>query len=116
MISGIHIIAKLSKCKCNSQLFSNITPLISFIKKEIEIVGLTEIGHTNVETETKVSIVSILTESHESIHIMKATNEVLVDVFVCNITHDNTSKARNLFADICNYFRPFNIDKQEIER
>ena len=58
----------------------------------------------------------LLAESHLAIHTWPERNGVTLDVYVCNFTDDNTSKAEQLFEALMLAFRPKNQVVNRITR
>src|SRR5439155_1908809 len=58
----------------------------------------------------------LLAESHLAIHTWPEHGFVTVDVFVCNYTTDNTSKAEKLFQSMEKALRPLESKFQAIHR
>ena len=58
----------------------------------------------------------ILAESHISLHTWVERGYVHLDVFVCNVTRDNTDRARALFDEIAGLFGDGTIKAQEFSR
>ena len=61
--------------------------------------GLTVVGDSFFQFEPQgVTGTVLLAESHLAIHTWPEAGFVTVDVYVCNLTTDNTAKAERLFA------------------
>lgn len=58
----------------------------------------------------------VLAESHVAIHTWPENNGLTLDVYVCNYSADNRSKANQLFEAIIGYFQPDEVIKHAIER
>jgi len=58
----------------------------------------------------------LLAESHLAVHTWPEHGFVTVDVYVCNYTTDNTTKAEQLFEMVRDAFRPRRAKFQAIHR
>ena len=58
----------------------------------------------------------MLAESHLSLHTWIELGFVDLDVFVCNVTRDNSDKARLIFREVGSLFEAVKIKAQEIFR
>jgi len=58
----------------------------------------------------------LLAESHIAIHTWPEAGFVTVDVYVCNLTTDNTAKAEQVFRTIQAVLRPARTRFQAIHR
>lgn len=58
----------------------------------------------------------LLAESHLCIHTWPEIKGITLDVYVCNFTKDNSSKAELLFDSIVETFKPRNIQINRINR
>lgn len=117
-MGGLHIISELFGCK-NSDMLVNKEEMERKLSDIVSENGLTVVGtyfHQFGE-ESGVTGVVVLAESHVSIHTWpERDNFVNVDVFVCNVTQDNTEKARNVYVKMKEFLNPENEDTQEVMR
>ena len=58
----------------------------------------------------------VLAESHLAIHTWPEVAGVTLDVYVCNFSGDNSTNARDLFAEIIAAFAPARLEKKEVAR
>ncbi len=116
-MKGLHLIGDLSGCCCDPQLLLDSE---SFKNQCIEMVsasGLTIMDVTFKQFEDfGFTGTVVLAESHLAIHTWPEHSGLTLDVYVCNYSADNTTKAHQLFNSITEYFQPSEIAKHEIER
>jgi len=79
--------------------------------------GLTVVGECFFQFEPQgVTGTVLLAESHIAIHTWPESGFVTVDVYVCNVTTDNTAKAEQVFREIEAALRPQHTRFQAIHR
>ncbi len=116
-MNGLHLIGDLSDCRCDPRhlLDSN-----DFRKKCIDMVqtsGLTVMDATFKQfDDCGFTGTVVLAESHIAIHTWPENNGLTLDVYVCNYSADNSTKAHQLFETIINYFQPAEVARHEIKR
>jgi spermidine synthase len=111
-MQGIHLTGDLFDCNCSASLFTDLDALSSMCRQATLDAGLTIVdekyhvfpdwqGHPGGITGAV-----LLAESHLAIHTWPERRGVTLDVYVCNFTCDNESKARQLFDTLMLAFRP----------
>ncbi len=60
--------------------------------------------------------VVLLSESHLAIHTWPELGAVTLDVYVCNVDHDNSDKARALLQTLIDAFAPQQSQVQSVQR
>ena len=116
-MNGLHLIGDLSSCRCDPQrlLDSN-----NFRDKCIEMVNASDLTVMDAVFKqfdnSGFTGAVVLAESHLAIHTWPETNGLTLDVYVCNYSADNSTKAQRLFDAVVDYFQPAEIVKQAIER
>lgn len=117
-MGGLHIISEFFSCE-NNEVLKNKEELRKVCKKIVDESGLNVVGsffHKFGE-DGGVTGVVVLAESHVSIHTWpERGNFVNMDVFVCNVTQDNSEKARNIYRKIKEYLKPTKEETQEVLR
>ncbi len=94
-VLGYHILLDLQRCSKN--LLVDETKHLNPITDKIEQVGLTIVDTACHEFENKSwSAAIVLAESHVSIHTWPERKYVSADVFVCNVTRNNSGRARQI--------------------
>ena len=117
-MGGLHIISEFFGCK-NSEMLKNKEEMEKKLSEIVSGNGLTVVGtyFHQFGDEGGVTGVVVLAESHVSIHTWpERENFINVDVFVFNVTQDNTEKARNVYLKMKELFSPENEDTQEVLR
>lgn len=127
-MTGKHILAEFWQCQCNPQLLTSTQPLLSLLIEAVEATGLTLVGSAvhefdqhqasanlssdeqdnrdNEATATGLTLTLLLAESHLCLHTWGEYQTVTMDVYVCNVTADNSSKAEALFTACKEIFKP----------
>ena len=114
---GIHILADFYGCKGGSYHMRSQEALESFCEKEVKKQGLTQLGKLFYQfPNAGVTGMILLAESHISIHTWPEKDYLTLDIFVCNVTQDNTEKARRLYQSFEELFLPTKKNYYEIER
>ncbi len=117
-MGGLHIISEFFECK-NSNMLKNKEGLEERISEIVREAGLTVVGtffHQFGEGNGVTGVV-VLAESHVSIHTWpERRNFVNIDVFVCNVTQDNTSRAKTVYERIRELLAPEKEETQEVMR
>ncbi|HNP26531.1 MAG TPA: polyamine aminopropyltransferase [Nitrosomonas sp.] len=116
-MNGLHLIGDLADCRCDPQ---RLVDSASFKDKCISMVqasGLTVMDATFKQfDDSGFTGTVVLAESHLAIHTWPENNGLTLDVYVCNYSADNSTKAHQLFNAIIEYFEPEEIAKHAIER
>ena len=116
-MNGLHLIGDLTGCRCDPQLLLDSANLR---QRCLELVS--EAGLTTVDTSFHqfdgggFTGMVLLAESHVAIHTWPERQGITLDVYVCNYSADNTSKANRLFDSIVAIFQPSEIARHAIER
>lgn len=115
---GLHLIGDLYGCLCDRRLMLDAAYLEGFCKERVAAVGLTSVGSLfhSFGKDCGVTGVVVLAESHLSIHTWPESGYVTLDVYVCNYSANNRSKAKKLFQDIQAVFCPRDSHLHRIER
>ncbi len=117
-MGGLHIISEFFECE-NSDMLKNKEELENIISGIVKESGLTVVGtffHQFGEGNGVTGVV-VLAESHVSIHTWpERENFVNMDVFVCNVTQDNTGKAKEVYEKIKESLKPAKEETREVIR
>lgn len=116
--SGLHLVADLHRCGCDSRWLIDSAHLESHCLALVAQVGLTAVGSLfhPFGDGAGVTGVVVLAESHLCIHTWPEARYVTLDVYVCNYSCDNRSKAERLLVALQATFAPEHIQLQRIER
>ena len=116
-MNGLHLIGDLSGCRCDPQL---LLDGLRFKEQCIEFVresGLTVMDSTFHQFEgSGFTGTVVLAESHIAIHTWPERQGLTVDVYVCNYSADNSTKAKDLFDRVIAHFQPTEAATHAIDR
>ena len=114
---GVHLIADMYNVQGGSKEMSNKESLELFCLRKVKEVGLDSVGKIFYQFPgSGVTGVVLLAESHIAIHTWPEKNYVTLDIYVCNVSQDNTEKARRLYDYMIALFQPENISSHSIDR
>jgi S-adenosylmethionine decarboxylase proenzyme len=121
-VKGLHIIADLYGCR-NRELLASSAMLRESCVAACKDVGLTVLGDHFYQFEgldaTQVGGATgavVFAESHLAIHTWPERDGATLDVYVCNVTCDNSDKAEKLYATLVEDLRPDDILVERIWR
>ena len=126
---GLHIIADLHGCTGPRIMLENANILGSTCYSLATACGLTPIAHLFhkfPDTPGKssgtppspggVTATVLLAESHICVHTWPESNSATLDIYVCNVTADNSANARELMDCLLALFRPNVIQRHDQHR
>jgi len=121
-MKGLHIIADLYNCQKGDLLVSS-EKLRSLCVKTCQDVGLTVLGEhfyqfdaaDGTQTGGATGAV-VLAESHLAIHTWPEREGATLDVYVCNFTADNTSKAEAVYKALAKALKPGDVLVERVMR
>ena len=121
-MKGLHIIADLYNCQRGELLVSS-TQLRELCVNACREVGLTVLGDhfyqfdgadgTQLGGSTGAVV---LAESHLAIHTWPESDGATLDVYVCNYTADNTSKAEDVYSKLLKALKPADVLVERVQR
>jgi len=117
-MGGLHIISEFFSCG-NKKILKDRSRLQKEVEEIVNATGLSAVGSLfhQFEGEGGVTGVVVLAESHVSVHTWPERDGfVNIDVFVCNVTQDNTEKAREVSRKLKELLKPGNDESQEVMR
>ena len=122
-MNGVHLTADLAGCKTNHSLMTDAEKLREICIELVAISGLTAVQDlfyqfepAENEDEGGVTGTVLLAESHLAIHTWPELSAVTLDVYVCNFSTDNRSKAQQLLESVIGLFKPTSALRQQIKR
>ncbi|SER44850.1 spermidine synthase [Nitrosomonas sp. Nm51] len=116
-MNGLHLIGDLSNCRCDPLRLLDSTNFKNKCIDMVQAAGLTVMDATFKQfDDSGFTGTVVLAESHLAIHTWPENNGLTLDVYVCNYSADNSSKAHKLFDAIIEYFQPVEIARHKIER
>ena len=118
-MKGLHIVADLYNCPPGNYLIS-ATALRLLCTKSCQGAGLTVLGEhfyqfkgfddgANPGQAGGATGAVVLAESHLAVHTWPERSEVSLDVYVCNVTADNSRKAEKLYQLLIEALKPADI-------
>ena len=114
-MQGLHIIADLYNCPKGDYLTSAAT-LRALCVRACTAAGLTVLGEHFYQFNSFDQIQAggatgavVLAESHLAIHTWPERDGATLDIYVCNVTADNSTRAENLYATMIAALQPANV-------
>ena len=121
-MNGLHLIADLYDCRCPPSLLLDALVLENFCIDACIRHGLTVVGrlfHTFHDANglpAGVTGAVVLAESHLAVHTWPEIHSVTLDIYVCNFSGDNSTRAHALFDQVIATFAPTKLEKKEVAR
>jgi len=116
-MDGIHLLGEWYDCPADAPVFTQAVPLRDLCVGAARDAGLTVVGERFFQFEPQgVTGTVLLAESHIAIHTWPEAGFVTVDVYVCNLTTDNTDKAQRVFDTLKAALKPRRARFQSIRR
>lgn len=117
MKKGTHILADLYQCQGSKNLLTKKESLKKLMIEVIKKVGLGVLDSIFYQfPKAGVTGVVLLAESHLAIHTWPEKKYLTLDIFVCNLTRDNTKRAHRAFKMFLGSFRPLKVKKKILKR
>lgn len=121
-MKGLHIVADLYDCQKGELLVSSAKLRAACVKACTD-AGLTVLGDHFIQfdgidaTQNGGSTGAVvLAESHLAIHTWPERDGATLDVYVCNYTCDNTSKAEAVYKTLARLLKPAEVLVERIQR
>ena len=111
-MQGLHLTADLYGCQCDGALLTDAAQLERLCRTAVDAAGLTVVDEkffTFPDYRGEPGGVTgavLLAESHLAIHTWPERAGVTLDVYVCNFSTDNSSKAEKVLDDLIVAFAP----------
>ncbi|MFO1316297.1 MAG: adenosylmethionine decarboxylase [Burkholderiales bacterium] len=116
-MDGIHLLGEWYGCPADTPEFTQAAALRELCVGAARNAGLSVVGERFFQFEPQgVTGTVLLAESHIAIHTWPEAGFVTVDVYVCNLTTDNTAKAEQVFRDLEVALRPRRTKFHSIHR
>jgi S-adenosylmethionine decarboxylase len=99
-MQGTHLTADLQDCDPALPVMTDTTALRALCLQAVADAGLQAVGELfhHFPPPGGITGVVLLAESHLAVHTWPELGAVTVDVYVCNVGADNSSKARAVMA------------------
>ncbi|MCD6680680.1 MAG: adenosylmethionine decarboxylase [Burkholderiaceae bacterium] len=111
-MQGLHLTADLYGCRCDASLLTDAARLAEVCRAAVRKAELTLVDEkffTFPDYQGEPGGVTgavLLAESHVAVHTWPERSGVTLDVYVCNFSTDNSSKAEQLLDDLIVAFAP----------
>lgn len=114
---GTQWVGDFSKCGCDGGLLKNSATLEAACEMIVVESGLQIMGRAFHQFAPEGATgLFLLAESHLAVHTWPEYASVAIDLYVCNVTEDNTDKARGVFDKLVALFQPEHCQHQIIHR
>ena len=114
---GLHLTADLYGCAGDRELLERAPQLAWTCRQLVCQAGLTPVAeHFHPFAGAGVTGMVLLAESHLAIHTWPELDAATLDVYVCNVSRDNSSRAQVLLDSLISVFAPRRQSLQRIER
>ena len=121
-MKGLHIIADLYGCR-NREMLASSAMLRESCVAACKDVGLTVLGDHFYQFEgldaTQIGGATgavVFAESHLAIHTWPERDGATLDVYVCNVTCDNSDKAEKLYETLIAALQPGDVLMERVWR
>ncbi len=121
-MQGLHIIADLYNCPWGDYLIS-ADALRELCVTACEAAGLSVLGEHFYQFDgfDKIQVggatgAVVLAESHLAIHTWPERDGATLDVYVCNVTADNSARAEQLYAALIAALQPADVLMKRVWR
>ena len=121
-MKGLHIIADLYNCP-DSELLTSAALLGKRCVRACKTAGLTILGEHFYQFMSFDKLQAggatgavVLAESHLAIHTWPERAGATLDIYVCNITADNSRKAEHLYAELLAALQPGDVLMERVLR
>jgi len=122
---GLHLTADLRGCAAARPVMTTPAVLRSTCLAAVAAAGLSAVGELfhRFAPETPqgaapggMTGVVLLAESHLAVHTWPEIEAVTLDVYVCNLGADNSTRAEALLSALIAAFAPTSVERHAIER
>lgn len=122
-MQGLHLTADLRGCDPAQALMTDLAALQDLCLAAVEQAGLgavAELFHRFTpapgESQSGVTGVVLLAESHLAVHTWPELGAVTLDVYACNLGRDNSARAQALMDALVAAFAPASAQRQALRR
>jgi S-adenosylmethionine decarboxylase len=121
-MKGLHIIADFYHCDANDYLVSakKIKQLCmrASVSAGLQVLGdhFYQFDGFDETQDGGATGALVLAESHLAIHTWPEANSATLDIYVCNVSGDNSGKAEALYAELVNALKPGDILVERVWR
>jgi spermidine synthase len=121
-MQGLHLTGDLYGCDCAAALLTDPAVLTALCRDAASAAGLTIVEHKFHGFAERhgqpggVTGALLLAESHLAVHTWPERRGVALDVYVCNLSTDNSAMAQALFDTLVLALRPRDRTINRIQR
>lgn len=120
-MKGFQIIADFHDCACDAALLREVARLESACLGACRHAGLTVVAQAfhqfgDSDHPGGATGAVVLAESHLAVHSWPELGAVTLDIYVCNVNHDNGERARVLYDTLHMAFQPGQAKTQTLLR
>ena len=118
LMQGLHLTADLRGCASELPAMHDPQALRSLCLHGVAAAGLQTVGELfhRFPAPGGVTGVVLLAESHLAVHTWPELGAVTLDVYVCNLQTDNSSRAQALLAALQTAFAPSGVEHHRVQR
>ncbi|MDQ6639375.1 MAG: adenosylmethionine decarboxylase [Pseudomonadota bacterium] len=123
---GLHLTADLRGCAAARAVMTSPAVLRSTCLDAVAAAGLAPVGELfhrfapglpqDAGAPAGITGVVLLAESHLAVHTWPEIEAATLDVYVCNLGADNSTRAEALLASLIAAFAPASVERHAIER
>ena len=121
-MKGLHIIADLYNCS-PSALLTSAETLRAACLHACEAAGLSALGEHFYQFESFDQVQAggatgavVLAESHLAIHTWPERSQATLDIYVCNVSADNSGRAEALYQSMLDVLKPGDVLTERVWR
>ena len=117
-MDGLHLTADLRGCDPARSAMSDTAALRALCLHAVAQAGLQPVGELfhRFPAPGGVTGVVLLAESHLAVHTWPEIASVTLDVYVCNLGTDNSSRAQTLLETLSVAFVPRSVERHTLRR
>lgn len=117
-MKGYQIIADFHDCSCSDSLLQDAALLKSTCLEACALAGLTVVAQAFYQfgDGSGATGAVVLAESHLAVHTWPELHSVTLDVYACNVSHDNGKRVQALYDTLYATFQPCQVQKQTLQR
>lgn len=116
-MQGLQLCADLHGC--SGPLLTDLAALRGLLVESVQAVGLSAVAerfHAFEPAGSGITGVVLLAESHLAVHTWPEQGAVTLDLYVCNHSADNSTKAEALWQRLQAAFAPQHVNLQRLQR
>jgi spermidine synthase/S-adenosylmethionine decarboxylase len=120
-LKGFQIVADFHQCACEDALLQQVESLKALCLQACAQAGLTVVTQAfyqfgdNLHPGGATGAV-VLAESHLAVHTWPELRAVTLDVYVCNVNHDNGERVKALYETLRLTFQPGQVQSTMLRR